>query len=233
MGGSDMKYRIIDMTSSDRPRERLATLGAKSLANAELIAILLRTGIAGRNALQLAQDLLSELGGLAGLHRASYAELRRRKGIGPAKAAQIMAAIELGQRWIAASLEDRPLIQAPEDAANLLMYEMGALDQEHLRVLLLDTRNRLIRVVEIYRGSLNASMVRVGEVLRDAVQENAAAVIVAHNHPSGDPAPSPEDISLTRTIIDAGNLLDIEVLDHLVIGKGRFVSLKRSGLGFQ
>jgi DNA repair protein RadC len=232
MGERNAKYRISDMTSSDRPRERLATLGAKSLSNAELIAILLRSGIEGRNVLQLAQDLIAEIGGLTGLHRASYAELLSRKGIGPAKAAQIKAAVELGRRLAVATPEDRPLIQTPEDAAGLLMYEMGALEQEHLRVLLLDTRNRLIRTEEVYRGSLNASMVRVGEVLRDAVRENAAAVIVAHNHPSGDPTPSPEDVALTRTIVDAGNILDIEVLDHLVIGKGRFVSLKARGLGF-
>jgi DNA repair protein RadC len=232
MGERQIGYRISDMASTERPRERLAALGAKSLSSAELIAILLRSGVEGRNVLQLAQDLIADLGGLAGIHRASYAELRMRRGIGAAKAAQIRAAIELGRRMAAATFEDRPLIQSPEDAAGLLLYEMGALEQEHLRVLLLDTRNRLVRSVEVYQGSLNASLVRVGEVLRDAVRENAAAVIVAHNHPSGDPTPSPEDIALTRAIVDAGNLLDIEVLDHLVIGKGRFVSLKSRGLGF-
>ena len=112
------------------------------------------------------------------------------------------------------------------------MYEMGALKQEHLRVLLLDTRNQLIRITEVYQGSLNTSLIRVGEIFRDAVRENAAAVIVAHNHPSGDPSPSPEDVDVTRAMIDAGQLLDIEVLDHLVIGTGRFVSLKSKGLGF-
>jgi DNA repair protein RadC len=110
---------------------------------------------------------------------------------------------------------------------------MGALEQEHLRVMLLDTRNRLMRIVEVYRGSLNSSLVRIGEVLRDAVRSNAAAVIVVHNHPSGDPTPSPEDVSLTRSIVEAGKILDIEVLDHLVIGKNRFVSLKARGLGFE
>jgi DNA repair protein RadC len=232
MGERESRYRISDMMSTDRPRERLAMLGAKSLSNAELIAILLRSGVKGRNVVQLAQDLLAEFGGLAGLHRAGYSDLKMRKGIGPAKAAQLKAATELGRRMSGATPEDRQLIQSPEDAAGLLLYEMGALEQEHLRVLLLDTRNRLMRIVEVYRGSLNASMVRVGEVLRDAVRENAAALIVVHNHPSGDPTPSPEDIALTRTIVDAGNLLDIEVLDHLVIGKGRFISLKAKGLGF-
>ncbi len=232
MGDQDVRYRITDLASSDRPRERLALLGAKALSNAELIAILLRSGIEGRNVLQLAQELIADLGGLAGLLRTSYDELCARKGIGPAKASQLKAAAELGRRLAVATPEDRPTIQSPEDAAGLLLYEMGALEQEHLRVLLLDTRNRLMRTVEVYRGSLNASLVRVGEVLRDAVRSNAAAVIVVHNHPSGDPTPSPEDVALTRAIVEAGNLLDIEVLDHLVIGKGRFVSLKSRKLGF-
>jgi len=232
MRDREKSYRITDLASSERPRERLAQLGAKALSNAELVAILLGSGIKGQNVLQLAQELIAELGGLAGLHRASYDELRARKGIGPAKAAQMKAAAELGRRLAVATPEDRPTIQSPEDAAGLLLYEMGALEQEHLRVLLLDTRNRLMRTVEVYRGSLNASLVRVGEVLRDAVRSNAAAVIIAHNHPSGDPTPSPEDVALTRAVVEAGDLLDIEVLDHLVIGKGRFVSMKSRGLGF-
>jgi DNA repair protein RadC len=180
----------------------------------------------------MAQALITRFGGLAGLHRASYEELCACKGIGAAKASQIKAATELGRRLAVATPDEQPVIQSPEDAANLLLYEMGALEQEHLRVLLLDTRNRLMRIVEVYRGSLNSSLVRVGEILRDAVRSNAAAVIVAHNHPSGDPTPSPEDVALTRSIVEAGNLLDIEVLDHLVIGKARFVSLKERELGF-
>ncbi len=232
MGDQKTSYRITDLATSERPRERLAQLGAKALSNTELVAILLRSGIEGRNVLQLARELIAELGGLPGLHRASYDELCARKGIGPAKAAQLKAAAELGRRLAVATPEDRPAIQSPEDAAGLLLYEMGALEQEHLRVLLLDTRNRLMRTVEVYRGSLNASLVRVGEVLRDAVRSNAAAVIIAHNHPSGDPTPSPEDVALTRAVAEAGDLLDIEVLDHLVIGKGRFVSMKSRGLGF-
>ena len=232
MGDQDVRYRITDLASSDRPRERLALLGAKALSNAELIAILLRSGIEGRNVLQLAQELIADLGGLAGLLRTSYDELCARKGIGPAKASQLKAAAELGRRLAVATPEDRPTIQSPEDAAGLLLYEMGALEQEHLRVLLLDTRNRLMRTVEVYRGSINASLVGVGVVRREAVRSNAAAVIVVHNHPSGDPTPSPEDVALTRAIVEAGNLLDIEVLDHLVIGKGRFVSLKSRKLGF-
>jgi DNA repair protein RadC len=183
--------------------------------------------------MQLAQELLIEVGGLSGLHMVPYDELRGQKGIGPAKAAQLKAAVELGRRLAAALPEERPSIQSPDDAATLLLYEMGALEQEHLRVLLLDTRNRLIRMVDVYRGSLNASVIRVSEAFRDAVRSNAASIIVAHNHPSGDPTPSPEDVNVTRALVEAGRLLDIEVLDHLVIGKNSYVSLKAKGLGFE
>lgn len=233
MGERGEGYRITDLSTSDRPRERLAALGAEALSNAELIAILLRSGIVGQNALELGQRLLTDAGGLAGLHRMSYLELRRRRGIGQAKAAQLKAAIELGRRMAASSPEERPLVQSPEQAAALIQFEMGALEREQLRVLLLDTRNRLMRIVEVYRGSLNTSLIRVGEVFRDAVRANAAALIVAHNHPSGDPSPSAEDVAVTKAIVEAGKLLDIEVLDHLVIGQSRYVSMKARGLGFE
>jgi len=226
-------HRIKDMQSNDRPRERLERQGAQALSNPELLAILLGTGVPGLSAVQLAQELLDKYGGLAGLHRADYQDLVQMRGVGPAKAAQLGAAIELGRRLAVSVPEERPAIQSPEQAAELVMYEMGALKQEHLRVLLLDTRNQLMRIIEVYQGSLNTSLIRIGEVFRDAVRENAASVIVVHNHPSGDPSPSPEDVAVTRAIIDAGRLLDIEVLDHLVIGTGRFVSLKSKGLGFE
>jgi DNA repair protein RadC len=225
-------YRLSDLAASERPRERLARLGPGALSNAELLAILLGTGIVGMNAVQLAEHILVESGGLAGIHRAPFDELRQKRGVGLAKASQVKAAVELGRRLAVASPEERPSIQSPQDAAGLLLYEMGALEQEHLRVLLLDTRNRLVRTTEVYRGSLNSSLIRVGEVFREAVRHHAAAIIVAHNHPSGDPAPSPEDVTVTKAIVEAGKLLDIEVLDHLVIGRGRYVSLKSQGLGF-
>jgi DNA repair protein RadC len=227
-GGS---HRIKDIASSERPRERLARLGAGALADAELVAITLRSGVRGTNALQLAQSILHEVHGIIGLQRVSYDNLKRLRGLGPAKAAQLKAAVEIGRRIAVATPEERPRIQSPEDAANLLS-DMGGLEREHLRVLNLDTRNQLIRMSEVYRGSLNTSWIRVGELFRDSVRLNAAAILVAHNHPSGDPSPSPEDIAVTKTIIEAGRLLDIEVLDHLVIGQGRFVSMKSKGLAF-
>lgn len=232
MGDGDGRYRITDMATSERPRERLARLGPEALTNAELVAILLRSGVPGLNALQLAQRVLMESGGLTGLHRVSFDELRRYRGLGPAKAAQLKSAVELGRRLAVATPEERPVIQSPEDAAGLVLYEMGALEREQLRVLILDTRNRLVRTREVYRGSLNSSWIRIGEVFRDAVRLNAAAVIIAHNHPSGDPTPSPEDVAVTKAMVEAGKLLDIEVLDHLVVGQGRYVSMKAKGLGF-
>jgi DNA repair protein RadC len=225
--------RITDLPTGDRPRERLAAAGPGVLNNHELLAILLRVGVAGENAVRVAERLLAEVGGLPGLHRATYDELCALKGIGPAKAAQLLAAIELGGRITRASPDERRTITSPADAANLLMYRMAGLDQEYLYVILLDTRNRVIGDPrEVYHGSLNTSLIRVGEVFRDAVKVNAAAVIIVHNHPSGDPAPSPEDVAVTRALVEAGKLLDIDVLDHLVIGRHRFVSLKERGLGF-
>lgn len=225
-------YRITDLDASERPRERLAKLGAQALSQAELLAILLRVGMAGENAVQLGNRILQQLGGLKGLHRASFDEVCHLHGVGPAKAAQIKAAIELGRRLAMEVPEEKPAIHGPEDAASLVKYEMSALEQEELRVILLDTRNRVLDIVAVYRGSVNSSQVRIGELFRDAIRKNSSSIIVVHNHPSGDPTPSPDDIALTKALIQAGNLLNIEVLDHLVIGLGRHVSLKERRLGF-
>jgi len=225
-------YRITDLDESERPRERLASLGAQALSDAELLAILLRVGVHGENAVEVGRRLLQELGGLAGIHQAAFEEVLGQHGIGPAKAAQIKAAIELGRRMAAVTPQDRPVIHSPGDAANLVLYEMGALEQEELRVVLLDTRNRVLSIAQVYRGSVNNSQVRVGELFKTAIRANAASVIVIHNHPSGDPTPSPEDVSITRAVVQAGKLLDIDVLDHLVIGRGKYISLKERGLGF-
>jgi DNA repair protein RadC len=225
-------YRISDLHESDRPRERLASLGPQALTNAELLAILLRVGVQGENAVEVGQRLLTKFNGLSGLHRAPFKELMDQHGLGEAKAAQIKAAIELGRRLTLESPQERPAINSPADAAALLQYEMSALEQEHLRVMLLDRRNRVLEIVEVYKGSVNSSQVRVGELFKDAIRANASAVIVAHNHPSGDPTPSPDDVAVTRAIVQAGKLLDIDVLDHLVIGLGNWISLKERGLGF-
>jgi DNA repair protein RadC len=225
-------YRIMDLHEADRPRERLAALGPQALSNAELIAILLRVGVTGENAVQVGQRLLNKFGGLSGLHRAPFKELMDQHGLGEAKASQIKAAIELGRRLPLESPDERPAINSPADAAALVQYEMSALEQEHLRVILLDRRNRVMETVEVYKGSVNSSQIRVGEVFKEAIRKNASALIVIHNHPSGDPTPSPDDVAVTRAIVQAGKLLDVEVLDHLVIGHGKWISLKERGLGF-
>jgi DNA repair protein RadC len=225
-------YRITDLATDERPRERLAHLGAQALATAELLAILLRVGVPGENAVQVGQRLLNYFGGISGLHRAPFGELCSQHGIGEAKAAQIKAALELGHRLSLESPNERPAVNSPTDAAALVAFEMSALEQEHLRTILLDTRNHLIEIVEIYKGSVNSSQVHVGEIFKAAIRRNAPAIIVAHNHPSGDPTPSPDDVVVTRAICQAGKLLDVDVLDHMIIGQGRWVSMKERGLGF-
>ena len=233
--GDTVPYRpmIRDFPQGERPRERLAKHDARSLSNAELVAILLRVGVGGENVVDLSRRLLHELGELPGLARASIADLQSVKGIGLAKAAQIKAALELGRRVALASPETKPQINSATDAANLLLGEMSYLDQEHMRVLLLDTKHRVLDSPTVYKGSLNTSVVRIGELFRQAIRRNCAAIIIAHNHPSGDPTPSPEDVSVTQQIVNAGRLLDIEVLDHLIIGEQRFLSLRERGLGFE
>lgn len=229
---SPAAYRITDLSADERPRERLEKSGPEALSKAELLAILLRVGVTGLNSVQLAQKILDDLGGLAGIQKASFAQVCNIHGVGPAKAAQIKAAIELGIRLKKENPDLSAAVNSPEDAAELVRYDMQGLVQENLWVILLDTRNRKIGIEKVYVGSLNASMVRVGELFRGALQRSAAGIIMAHNHPSGDPAPSPEDVTLTRAAVQAGKLLDVEVLDHLVIGHNSFVSMKEKGLGF-
>jgi len=223
---------IRDLPESERPRERLRAYGPGSLSTSELLAIILRTGTKSESAINLGSRLLAQFHGLAGIARASFGDLCAMHGLGVAKAAQIKASLELGKRLMVSSPEERPQVKSPADVANLLMLEMGFLEQEHLRVVLLDTKNHVLAIPTIYIGSLNTSVLRVGELFREAVRANCAAVIVVHNHPSGDPTPSPEDVSITRQIVEAGKLLDVDVLDHLIIGQQRYVSLKERGLGF-
>jgi len=229
---SPAAYRITDLSEDERPRERLEKSGPEALSKAELLAILLRVGVTGSNSVQLAQKILDGLGGLAGIQRASFAQVCQIKGVGPAKAAQIKAAIELGIRLKKENPDLSAAISSPEDAAELVRYDLQAFDQENLWVILLDTRNRKIDIEKVYKGSLNVSLVRVGELFKAALQRSAAGIILAHNHPSGDPTPSPEDAALTRAAIQAGKLLDVDVLDHLVIGHNSYVSMKEKGLGF-
>ena len=200
--------------------------GAAALSTGELLACIIQP----RNLFN-AQELLRRFG-LRGLRRASVPELCQIRGIGPAKAMQLMAALELGRRSTLEQEDDRPQITCPADAANLLINKMDALDQEHLVVISLDARNRVLAQETLYIGNVNTGIIRIAEIFRLPIRQNSNAIIISHNHPSGDPTPSPEDVHVTRQIVEAGKLLDIEVLDHLVIGRNRFVSLKERGLGF-
>ncbi|HEX2033055.1 MAG TPA: DNA repair protein RadC [Chloroflexota bacterium] len=227
------------MPSSERPRERLARFGPEYLTTAELLAIIWRTGTSGavrESALEIATRALARFDGLAGIARASSAELEAVTGVGPVKAIEVRAALELGRRLTALEPAQRPVIHSPGDVYRLVASEMALLDQEHLRVVLLNTKNQVLAVREVYRGTLNSSSVRIAELFRDAVRENCASIIIVHNHPSGDPTPSPEDVRVTAEAVNAGQLLDIEVLDHVIIGNGggggQFVSLKERRLGF-
>ncbi|MBM3933286.1 MAG: JAB domain-containing protein [SAR202 cluster bacterium] len=223
---------IRDMAHADRPRDRLMTAGPGALSNSELIAILLRTGVEGESVLNMAGNLIAEHGGLGGLARVTYGELCRRKGISEAKACQLLVAFELGKRVVALSPEDRKIIRSPQDVSNLLSAEMRFFEQEHLRVMLLTTRAEVKGFVEVYKGNVNMAVLRVAEVMRPAIRENCPSIIIVHNYPSGDPSPSPEDILVTRKLTTAAQMMDIEVLDHIIIGGQSFVSLKEKGLGF-
>ena len=223
---------IRDMPEGERPRERLAKYGADTLSNSELIAILLRTGMKGESVVNMSNRLLSEFNGLERMGRASYGELCSMYGISEAKACQVLAAFELGRRLTSLSTDDRAVINSPRDVYNLLSADMGYRDQEHLRVLLVSTNSEVVGVHEIYKGTVNSAAVRVAEVLRPAVRENCPSIIVVHNHPSGDPSPSGPDIMITRQIKQAAEMMDIDLLDHIVIGGRTYVSMKDRGLGF-
>jgi DNA repair protein RadC len=224
----EWRPKVKDLPLREQPVNRLRQVGPTALSTAELFACLLQTS----DALSQAQELLVRFEGLAGLARASEAEIVEIDGIGPSQAARLKAALEMGRRFMLHSDNNRPQVRSPADAAQLLMAEMSLLEQEHLRLILLDTKNYVLGIPTVYIGSLNTTMVRIGELFRYALKENCAALIVAHNHPSGDPSPSPEDVIVTRQIVEAGELLSIDVLDHICIGRGRFVSLKERGLGF-
>jgi len=212
----------------ERPVYRVAEAGASACNLVELLAAI--TG--GPQQIEIAYALLGKFGDVAGLGRASVHELKQVPGLGPARVARLKAALELGQR-LSPSGEDRPQVRSPADAVQLLMPKMRLLEQEELWVVNLDVRNRVLGVEQIYRGNVNETKVRPCEVFRSAIRAGtAAAIIVAHNHPSGDSSPSPEDVAVNRVLVQSGELLGIEVLDHIVLGNGRFASMRERGLGF-
>ena len=227
--------RIKDLPDAERPRERLAAHGAESLRNSELIAILLRTGTKGFSAMSVADQLLTRFGTLDRLARATLADLRQVKGVGRDKAIALKSAFTLAHRMALEIHQETPLMDQPERVADLLREESRMYDVEHFQVLLLNTRRKLIRAEHVSQGTLDTVLVHPREVFKHAIMGNAAAVILAHNHPSGDPSPSDADIKVTRDLIRAGQLLRIEVVDHVIIGRrmeGRskdYVSLRELG----
>jgi DNA repair protein RadC len=213
----------------DRPREKLGRLGPSALGDEELLAVVIGSGSVGASALGMAHALLAAFGGLHGLLRASRDDLLRMKGLGEARAAQVLAALEVGRRVLAARPADRLQITSPRDAAHFLMPEYSARPVEQFGLLMLDTRHRVLRTSVLTVGTLDCASVQPREVFRHALLASAAAVVMFHNHPSGDPQPSGEDVELTRRIAAAGELMGIRVVDHVVLGDGRYCSLKESG----
>lgn len=221
---------IKEMPEESRPRERLVEYGAESLSNTELLAILIGTGTKKETALDLANKILLQTGGLKSFVGLDFVELQAIKGIGLAKGAQLKAAIELSKRIAATTQEVRSVIRSPQDVASLIMEDMRHLDREHFKVLNLNTKNHVLNIENISVGSLNASIVHPRELFKKAIIKSSAAVILLHNHPSGDPTPSREDIDITKRMAEAGKILGIEVLDHVIIGDNKFISLKEQGL---
>ncbi|QSQ09528.1 hypothetical protein H0A61_01899 [Koleobacter methoxysyntrophicus] len=232
---NNLEYRLTikDLPEGERPRERLLKYGAENLTDAELLAIIIRTGSRSETAINLSQRLLLGEKGVNGLRflvEASIEELSKIKGIGLAKAAQIKAAIEIGKRLASLSQSERPVIKCPGDVRNLLMEEMRYLDKEYFKIILLNIKNQVIHVEDVSVGSLNSSIVHPREIFKIAIRRSSAALILVHNHPSGDPTPSGEDVEITRRLVESGKLLGIDVLDHIIIGDGRYTSLKEKGL---
>jgi DNA repair protein RadC len=217
------------MRPDDRPRERLERSGPESLTTPELLAILFRTGTPKRNAVQVAEDMFRCLGGLSGLAGASLEELETVDGIGRVKAIEVKAAVELGKRLAAISEESKPQIRSPDDVAKLMMADLRYETREHLYALILDVRNQVRHRRLISTGTLTESLVHPREVFKEAIKFSAAGIILVHNHPSGDPSPSPEDRATTRRLMEAGQIVGIDVLDHIIIGDGRWSSLKALG----
>jgi DNA repair protein RadC len=224
-------YTIKDLPLYERPREKLCKYGVSSLSNAELIAVIIRTGHKEDTAIDLANRLLSmDNSGISYLAYATVEELTSIKGIGTCKAAQILAAIELGKRISSHGGEDKIKVDSPLIVVELLMEEMKYLKKEYFKIIILDTKNQIISIENISIGNLNSSIVHPREVFNIAIKRSANSVILVHNHPSGDPTPSTEDINITHRLIDAGNIIGIKVLDHIIIGDNKYISFKQRNI---
>lgn len=227
-----LEYKITmkDMPLELRPRERILKDGPEALSNIELLAILLRIGTKEDNVLELASKILTQVGNIKGLASYSMDDLKNIKGIGLAKAAQIKAAVEIGKRISSAPNEERPIIRSPQDVERLLMEEMRHLDREYFKAISLNTKNNVLAIETVSVGSLSSSIIHPRELFKNPIKRSAAALILVHNHPSGDPSPSKEDLDVTKRLVEVGKLLGIEVLDHIIIGDNKYISLKEKGV---
>ena len=225
------EYRITlkDFPEELQPRERMSRFGALSMSDHELLALLLSTGTREKNALELAQSLLGEFGGLKGIAEASLTELSAIHGVGIGKGSRIIAAMEMGRRLSTQKADFRATIKSPEDVSRLVMQEMRCLDRESFRTVLLNTKNQVIALETVSIGDLSSALVHPREVFKGAIKKSAKSIILVHNHPSGDPTPSKEDINITGRLIESGRILQIDILDHLIIGDNKYVSLKEAG----
>ncbi len=217
------------LSPDDRPREKLLRHGAAALGDNELVALVLGSGVRGVDALTIANQILSAHDGIRGLARTGVTDLSRRAGVGPAKAAQLVASIELGRRTLAHATTERTQLRTPRDAAAYLLPSFGARAVEQFGIVLLDSKHRVLRTIVIATGTLNSTIVQPRDVFREAMLGSAAAVVAFHNHPSGDPSPSPDDMELTRRLVAAGVLMGIDLVDHVVLGDARYCSFKEMG----
>lgn len=227
----DNDLKITDIPIEERPIEKLIALGPEVLSNTELLAVILRCGVKGENILTLSKRILTELDGLDGIKDVSYAQITKIKGIKKVKGAQILALSELFNRFNTLRTNiDKISIKTPKDISIMLINEMSSLNQEVLKLIVLNTKNKIIKVRDIFKGSLNSSIVHPREIYSEAIKSGGASIIICHNHPSGDPSPSKEDINITLRIKECGKIIGIELLDHIIIGDMKYISLKEKGI---
>jgi DNA repair protein RadC len=226
----DKPLKIMDLPESERPQERLFRHGPESLSNSELLALILRSGSSGENIINLCSRIIKEAGGLNGLLNCNAEEFMKLKGIKGAKAAQLLALAEISKRFRTYKSGEEYIIKSPADAADMVMETMRSLKQEILKIILVNTKNKVILIKDVSMGSINSSIVHPREVFMEAVRRSAASIVICHNHPSGDPTPSSEDINITHRLKECGKLLGIDLLDHIIIGNGTYISMKEKGI---
>lgn len=222
--------KVLDIPKGERPQEKLISFGAERLTDAELLAIVLRTGIKGENVITLSQRIICELGGLDGILNASLEDIKKIKGIKNSKGTRILAIVEIARRLKSLRNLEKKKVAKAEDLVDFLYPEMSSLNQEVLKLVVLNTKNEITRVKDVFKGSLNSAIVHPREIFNEALKSSAASIIICHNHPSGDPTPSKEDIMITKRLSSCGELLGINLTDHIIIGNNRYVSLREKGI---